>query len=164
MTELSNDYDNKENIKIGNTIVFISLIGGECLMYNIDPYAWYERDRKKKKERERANDISLINRQLQQLLNEVKHKINWKKYEKVANILEYRHRVKQSSLWNLSWANNFEDKEVALAQGVLIYHIIKNEELTDSALYLHRVDKLMKRLGSVDSGVYLKYCQLKDSI
>lgn len=131
----------------------------------MDSFSWYQQQEEERKNRQKANDILLINQQLQSLLHEVQHKINnWKKYDAVANQLEWEHRVTQSSLWRLSWANNFENEQVALAQGLLIVHILKNESLENKRQWEQRVDVLMRRLGNVDWGIYLQYGKLKSRI
>lgn len=128
------------------------------------PLSWYEREQKKKEEHLKTGNITQINHQLQNLMNRVKHKIDdWEKYQAVANCLAKEHRVIQSSLWHLSWANNFESEDVALAQGIFIYHILKNEHnLKQSKHFQKELDSLMKRLNYESWGMYEKFHHLKD--
>lgn len=87
----------------------------------------------------KAGEVSIINRELQRLLSEISHKIDRKKYKKVTNHLENEYKVVQSSLWNLSWKNNVESEQVALAQRLLIQHILRNEKLEDSQHFQNRL-------------------------
>lgn len=123
---------------------------------------WYMNEQEKRKERMKAQDVSILNRQLQELLHEVQHKIDdWKLYEQIANTLEQDYRVSSSSLWNLTWANNYESEQVALAQGLLLAHILKRESHEEVTRWKHRLDGLMRRLGNVDWGIYLQYGRLR---
>lgn len=131
---------------------------------NFAGYHWFMEEEKKREERMKANHLSILNRELQILIKELKYKIDWKKYKKVANRLEHEYRVVQSSLWNLTWMNNFESADVAVAQGLLINTIIKNEEIVNKVKYDNQLNGLMKRLGNIDWSAYLKYGQMKNRI
>ncbi|RKO61886.1 hypothetical protein, partial [Caldibacillus debilis] len=124
-------------------------------------HQWWMDEEKKRKEQQRKNDLVLINRQLQRLVKNVEQNIERTHYEEVTRQLENRYQVVQSSLWNLSWANNFESERVAVAQGLLIAHILKHEDFEGKGHVENKTKALMRRLSNVDWGAYQEFIRRK---
>lgn len=126
-----------------------------------DPFTWYEEEEKKRQETMKLNEISIINRELQSLLHKVIHHIDISKYEEFEQQLVYQYRVVNSNLQHLSWVNNFESDEVALAQALFILHITNNETIEEIDYILYRLEQLMNQLSQIDYNLYIKYQEAK---
>lgn len=124
-------------------------------------HQWWMDEEKKRKEQQRKNDLVLINRQLQRLVKNVEQNIERTHYEEVTRQLENRYQVVQSSLWNLSWTNNFESETVAVAQGLLLACILKHENFEGKRHAEEETERLMRQLGNVDCKSYQEYCREK---
>lgn len=124
---------------------------------------WWMKEQEKKKDLVRANEIALINRQLQELLHRIAHKIDRAKYKKEADQAG-RGKLVQCSIWNITYRNNMENPDVALSQGLLISYILKHEEMENKSRFQEEVDILMRRLGNVDWGLYLEYGRLRGRV
>jgi len=124
-------------------------------------HQWWMDEEKKRKEQQRKNDLVLINRQLQRLVKNVEQNIERTHYEEVTRQLENRYQVVQSSLWNLSWTNNFESETVAVAQGLLLACILKHENFEGKRHAEKETERLMRQLGNVDWKSYQEYCREK---
>lgn len=124
-------------------------------------HQWWMDEEKKRKEQQRKNDLVLINRQLQRLVKNVEQNIERTHYEEVTRQLENRYQVVQSSLWNLSWTNNFESETVAVAQGLLLACILKHENFEGKRHAEEETERLMRQLGNVDWKSYQEYCREK---
>ena len=123
-----------------------------------DGYQWFLEQERKRKEQMKKNQLSIINHQLQKLLSEVCHWIaDWKKYDDVENQLVHRFGIVQSSLWDLRWANNYESEKVAVAQGLLISHILEHEQFEQRNYLSDRLEYFMRQFGNIDWPAYLDY-------
>lgn len=134
----------------------------------MDPWGknWFLKEEEKKKERIKRNKIHKINHQLQILVKRLSSKIEPKEYEDFVSKLESHYQISGCTLWNLSWANNYESGKVAIAQALLITHIVKQEDhnLGDIQHFQHEADILMRHLGHLDWACYLEYNQKKSLI
>lgn len=136
------------------------------MMNFCNPMEWYQEQEKHRMERIKKQEISLINQQLQNLLHQVQNSIkDWKVYESVVHDLEYQYRLVQSGLWYLQYATNYENIRVALAQGLLITHILKQEnDLKNKSDFKRQLERLMSQMGHVNWDTYLEYQSLKNHI
>jgi hypothetical protein len=116
---------------------------------------WYLNEEKKRKEQQEKNEISLLNRRLQQLLMEMKPQIDVEKYREQTKKIE--RKLVQSSIWNLRYLNNFENKEVVLEQGLLITHILNHETISNTRYLMDEVERVMRQLGNIDWVLYGEY-------
>lgn len=125
-------------------------------MHHLD---WWMQQEEKKKDRIKANDVSLLNRELQLMLHRIENEINKEKYERETRQAE-RHLV-QTSIWNIGYMNNLENPDVVLTQGLFIAYILKNELMEAKGYYERELDGIMRRFGNVDWAMYLEYGRLK---
>lgn len=116
---------------------------------------WYLNEEKKRKDQQEKNEISLLNRRLNQLLGEIKHQIDVEKYREKTQKIEQK--LVQSTIWDLHYLNNLENKEIALEQGLLITYILSHETLSNTRYLMDEVERAMRQLGNVDWGLYGEY-------
>lgn len=126
----------------------------------MNPFDWYQNEQQKRQDRRNANDVSLINRNLQQLLYRIEDKIDKEKYKEA--VYRASHHLERCSIWRITYLNNMENAQVALAQGLFIAYILENEdELEDRRFFENEVDIQMRRLGNVDWSLFLQYGESK---
>jgi len=117
---------------------------------------WYEKEKKAKEEQYSKSQISLLNRQLQSLLNTIEHQIEKGDYQLQVNCAE--RILVSSSIWNIRYANNMENKEVVVEQGVLLSLIIEMEKSISHRNHIQQeLDRCMRQLGNIDWGLYGSY-------
>jgi hypothetical protein len=119
--------------------------------------SWYENEQKKSKDRQEAQEVSNINRQLQRLLHQMDGKIDQKAYEREANAVN--RYLAQSSVWQIGYINNMENPKVALEQALFIVYIALSENFDDSDHIQHEVERYVRQLGNVDWGMVGEYNQ-----
>lgn len=121
----------------------------------------------KQEREERINkyEVHLLNNNLQALLRALlyKEKIDKKKYFKVEHVLNNEYRVVQSSLFDIRYINNLENPMVVTAQALLIYHILKEEDIEQDPYYQDKLQGLMYRLQLLDHTSYQLYVQNRDA-
>jgi len=125
-------------------------------------HQWYEKEQKRKEEFQKKQNISLINRNLQRILHQMEGSIHREDYEKEASVVN--RMLIQSHIWNMTYANNFENGQVAVEQGLLIYTILMRESLENKTYYLNEVERYMRQLAHVDYNLYLEYGRRKQVI
>lgn len=120
-------------------------------MDNFHAINWYEKQKAKQKESHRKHDITLINRQLNNILQHIEHEIEKDRFQVQERAMN-RHLV-QSSIWRMGYANNFENTDVAIEQAVFIYLLVSaTESIPDYRL--KEVEGIMRRFGNTDWGKY----------
>lgn len=125
-------------------------------------HQWYENEQKKKEEFRKSQEISLINRNLQNILHRMERWFDRKDYEEEARAVN--RLLVQSHIWDMTYANNFENEQVAFEQGLLIYTILIRESFEDKHCLLNEVDRFMRQLGNIDWGLYVEYGRRKQII
>lgn len=125
-------------------------------MYHLD---WFMKEEEKRKNRMTSNDVSMINRDLQRIMHQLVDDIDQEKYQKEAN--QAGRILVQSTIWNIGYMNNMENADVALAQGLFMAFILKQENTEKKDYYDREIDIQMRRLGNVDWGMFLEYGRLK---
>lgn len=116
---------------------------------------WYLNEEKKRKEQQEKNEILLLNRRLNQILGEIKHQIDVEKYKEQTKKIE--RKLVQSTIWDLCYLNNLENKEIVVEQGLLITYILSHETLANSRHLQDEVERAMRQLGNIDWGLYGEY-------
>lgn len=112
---------------------------------------WYEKQKSRREESIRNQDTSDINRQLNNILQQIESKIEKERFQLQEQSVQ-RHLV-QSSIWQLGYRNNFENPQVAIEQAVLIYLVVlATESIPDYRL--REVEGIMRRFGNIDWGQY----------
>ena len=120
---------------------------------------WYEEQEKKRKDRQEKSEVSLINRNLQNILRSVEKEID--KSQVKAQEGHINNLLISSNIWNMSYANNFENKKIALEQGIFI-HLLLQMVNSDKRKRLEvEVDRFMRQLGNIDWSLYLEYAERK---
>jgi len=116
---------------------------------------WYLNEEKKRKEQQEKNEIFLLNRRLNQVLGGIKHQIDVEKYQERTKKIEQK--LVQSTIWDLGYLNNLENKEIVVEQGLLITYILSHETLANSRHLQDEVERAMRQLGNIDWGLYGEY-------
>lgn len=116
---------------------------------------WYLNEEKKRKDQQEKNEIFLLNRRLNQILGEIKHQIDVEKYKEQTKKIE--RKLVQSTIWDLCYLNNLENKEIVVEQGLLITYILSHETLANSRHLKDEVERAMRQLGNIDWGLYGEY-------
>lgn len=117
---------------------------------------WHLQQQRKRENEMNKNDIFLINQELKQLLQQVQSFINLDDFE--TEVREANRYIIQSSIWNVAYLNNLENKKVAVEQAKLIRTILKRNEMIPRGRSIEiQVEGLMRRLGNIDWGIYNDY-------
>lgn len=124
---------------------------------------WYEKQKEKSELLRKAHEVTIINQGLRELLIKLNFKLeNKDKYEDFEFRLRNEYNVVQSTLWDLKWRNNFESEKVALAQGLLLNHILKTENKKEFSYIENQLEMFMRRVGNIDTNTQIRYNQLKE--
>jgi hypothetical protein len=124
---------------------------------------WYEDQQQKKKDNYERGQVSLLNRNLQNILHQIEDKISKEYYE--AQEKNINRKLVSSHLWNIGFLNNLENKEIALEQGVFLTLILHLEDSISNRAYLQQeVERYMRQLGDIDWGMYGEFNRRKHSI
>lgn len=116
---------------------------------------WYHNEEKKRKDQQEKNEIFLLNRRLNEILGEIKHQIDVEKYKEQTEKIEQK--LVQSTIWELCYLNNLENKEIVVEQGLLIMLIATNETLSNARSIKDEVERAMRQLGNIDWELYGEY-------
>jgi len=127
-------------------------------MDNYFAHQWYQKEQKKKEDAHRANTISLINRNLNNLLSRLSNKIDKDVYDDIVSSLEQV--LVSSGIWHLQYRNNFENPKVAIAQASLISLITKHEKKKEWMYFEHEAERFMHQLQFVYSNAHYEYRQM----
>jgi hypothetical protein len=125
-------------------------------------FDWFAKQQADKKQAMEESQISNINHQLRQLIMGLPGTIAKEKYDSITN--EARKFLVQSTLWNLSYRNNFENPQVAVAQAILIVKVAKDENLDNKRYLIDQADRFMGQLGHIDWNMRIKYNQMKSTL
>lgn len=132
-------------------------------MDNYFAVKWYEDQQKKRENSYQNGQISLLNRNLQNVLHQIQDKIDIDKYK-----LQEGHvnrKLVSCHVWNIGYANNFESKEIAVEQAIFISLILHLEEAIENRRYLQQeVDRYMRQLGNFDWALYGEFGRRKQMI
>ncbi|MFF2531311.1 hypothetical protein ACFVS2_20625 [Brevibacillus sp. NPDC058079] len=124
----------------------------------------WRNDQKRKRDMMIANDIALLNRQLQELLHRMIPKIDQTKYQQEAERAGCRKLVK-CTIWNIAYRNNMENPDVVLCQGLFIAYLLNSERnLEEKNLYVQKLDALMRRFRNIEWAKYRTYLRLKGQV
>lgn len=87
---------------------------------------WWMKEEEKRKNRQQANQIHLINNQLSNAIMRLSVDVDKKDYQGFEQ--EYNRHLVQSGIWHLRYVNNFEDPFVMGVQAAWIALIFEEEE------------------------------------
>lgn len=124
--------------------------------------SWHKKQEKKREENYQNNQVTLINKNLQNILHQIEKEIDKSEVE-----MQEKHINRQlvsCHIWKIGYANNFENKKIALEQGVFVQLLLQLSDLERSKHIEVKVDKLMLELGNTDWHLYLEYARRKQAI
>lgn len=124
---------------------------------------WYEDQKRRREERYENGQVSILNRRLQKVLNQIRPYIDEEVYER--QIEQVNRHLYYAHIWRIENATDLERKEVAVEQAVFISLILHLEESIENRHYLQdEVDRIMRQLGNFDWGMYGEYGRRKQYI
>lgn len=88
-----------------------------------DAMNWYQNQEKKREDNYKNNQIGLINKNLQNILHQMEREIDKSRVE-----MQEKHinrQLQSCHIWNIGYINNFENKKIALEQGVFIQLLLQ---------------------------------------
>lgn len=123
---------------------------------------WHRKETEKREDLRKKNDIRNINRQLSEILSFLVNKVDKSTYEPQVRLME--RVVVRCTLWQIRYANNYENPKVAIAQAVLIDLVVKTEEKKEWEHLLMKSERLIQHLYRIDTSTNQEYRLLKEKI
>ena len=128
----------------------------------MDHLDWYQKEQEKKKKSMEESQIALLNRNLQRILKTLLKDLDKDKY---VGVTDNAHKyLVRSSLWDLSYQNNFNNPNVAVMQALLIVAIAKGENLGHKRHLIDEADRMVAQLGHIDWEKQILYNQMKSAL
>lgn len=117
---------------------------------------WYMKEEQKRKDRQKENQIELLNQQFFRLIEKLSYQLDRKKYEKEEAV--YNRQLVQCSIWRIGYRNNFINPKVLTLQAGWLFHILQEEKglgTIENEVYLTReVASLIYRIRNIDLSAY----------
>lgn len=129
---------------------------------NHNAISWHQNQGKKRKDNYENNQIALINKNLQNILYQIEREVDKSKVE-----LQEKHINRQlvsCHIWRIGYVDNFQNKKIALEQGVFIQLLLQLFDLERSKHIEVSVDQLMLGLGNIEWQLYIEYARRKQAI
>lgn len=123
---------------------------------------WHRKETEKREDRRKRNEVQNINRQLHRILSVLVNKVDKSAYEDQVRFIS--RDVVNCSLWQIRYANNYENPKVAVAQATLIELVIKTERKKEWNHLLLTSERLVQHLHHINTNAYHEHKLLKNKV